>query len=376
MFVLAAASLIVLGIGADIAADTGIDADRVGLLVTAFALPYAVFAPLGQWWLGNRCSPRAVVITGGVVLAAGLCISGLSAGPVMLLLSRAVSAVGAALITPAALTIAISLVTPGERGRAIAAVYLGFTLASVIGIPLGTLLAQALGWRWTFYGLGGVTLVLTLLALAILPATAATGAVSLRAMGGLLTNSKLLCVLGAALAQLAAQFLLLAPMAVILVDHFNLPASRLPVVLFVFGVAGVIGNDLGGRCSDRFALANTLIASLAGLAVVLLALSLPLGGFLAAVAFALLAFFGTVFRPPQIVLLTNLVNEDLRSTVVGLNTTANYVGLTIGSAVSAAVIPWLGYSALGCVALIFLAAAAALVWFATRQPPSVQSPGS
>ena len=361
MFVLAAASLMVLGTGADMATDTGLASDNVSLLVTAFALPYAVFAPVFQLFMGSRYTPRTIVIAGGFILSAGLLLTGLSDDQVVLLASRGISAVGAALITPAALALATLIVRPNERGRAIAGVYLGFTLASVIGVPLGTQLAQLLGWRSTFFVFAGAAFVLALIARPLLPVTSPATALSLQAAADLFRDNRVLCVFGAATAQLAAQFMLLAPMAPILIAHFDLTTSLLPWVLFVFGVAGVVGNQLGGTWSDRYSLSRTLMISLLGLAAALVALSLPLGAYAAAAAFAVLAFFGTVFRPPQIVLLTRLVDNDARSLAIGFNATASYLGLTLGSVASAAVITGLGYGALGWFALAFVLVAALLM---------------
>ena len=366
MFVLAAASLIVLGTGAEMAAGTGLARGNVSLLVTAFALPYAVFAPLFQLYAGGRHTPRATIITGGLLLAAGLFLTGLAHDQFVLLLSRAVSALGAALITPAALAMATVLVQPNERGRAIAAVYLGFTLASVIGVPLGTQLAQMVGWRAAFFVFAGAAFVLALLARGLLPVTPAANALSLRAAAGLFQDKRALAVFGAATAQLAAQFMLLAPMAPLLTGHFDLAQTLLPPVLLAFGLAGVLGNHLGGAWSDQYPLAGTLMGSLFGLALTLAALSLPLGGYGAAAAFALLAFFGTLFRPPQIVLLTRLVDEDTRSLAIGFNATASYLGLTLGSIASAAVIAGIGYGALGWFALGFLLAAGILIGLARQ----------
>ena len=367
MFLLAAVSLIVLGIGVDIAGATGIEPGNAGLLVTAFALPYAILAPLFQLLVGGRSPPGVIVIAGGVVMAVGLLLTGLANEPIVLFLGRALTAMGAALITPAALTMATMLAAPERRGRAIAAVYLGFTLASVIGVPLGTQLAQWLGWRSTFFAFAALSLALSVLGRAVLPALAPTGALSLKAALGIVRDRRVLCVFGAAAAQLAAQFMVLAPMAPLLLHHFGLSLSLLPAVLLAFGIAGVVGNHFGGIWSDGISLGRTLAISLVGLTATLIAFSLPLGGYVAAIVFVFFAFFGTLFRSPQIVLLTRSVDDDLRALAIGLNTSAAYAGLTIGSAASAAVISGSGYHALGWSALAFVAVAVLLLGIVVRQ---------
>lgn len=366
MFVLAAASLIVLGLGAAIAADTGLESGSTGLLVTAFALPYAVAAPLLQLLVGGRCTPRSIIVGGGLLLGVGLLLTSVAQSVGFLLVARGITAIGAALITPAALAMATALVSPGERGRAIAAVLLGFTLASVIGVPMGVQLAQLLSWQATFALFAVMAFALAALAWWALPSKAPDRAPSWRAIRGLAGDRHVLGALAMVVLHLAAQFMVLAPMAVALTLHFGLADALLPVALLVFGVAGVVGNHLGGQWSDRWPVRTTLRIGLAGLAAALVALSAPLDGASAAATFALLAFFGTLFRPPQTLLLTRLVDDDLRALAMGLNTAAAYVGLALGSAASVAVIGQFGFAALGWSALALVVVTALLVELVTR----------
>ena len=366
MFMLAASSLVVLGIGSDVVADTGMPVSEVGLLVTAFALPYAILAPLFQLFCGGRLGARTIIVAGALLLCFGLLLTGVAQHKYLLLFARGLTATGAALLAPAALATATFLVSAEERGRAIAAVYLGFTLASVIGVPLGTQMAQLFDWRSTFFFFAIAALIAAVFARVVLPDLAPANALPLNVLLRLVRERQLQFVLGAAIMQLAAQFMLLAPMAPILLFHFGLAPELLPGALLLFGLAGVLGNHLGGSWSDRMPLGFPLRASVVGLAAALLALTWPLDGYIAVAAFALLAFFGTVFRPPQIVLLTKSVSADQRSLAIGLNMSASYVGLTIGSAASATVATGFGYSALGWGALAFLIVAALLVELAKR----------
>ena len=81
-----------------------------------------------------------------------------------------------------------------------------------------------------------------------------------------------------------------------------------------------------------------------------------------------LAFFGTLFRPAQLVLLTSAVSPDERGLAIGLNTSASYIGLTVGSVASAAVVTGVGYGALGWAALAFTGLAALVVEQTKSEP--------
>ena len=354
MFTIAGASLVVLGIGAEVTEALGLPPGSAGYLITSFALPYAILAPMFQFLIGGRIGPRTAIVLGGLILGCGLLLSGIAQSGTVLFAARGITAIGAALVTPAALAAAVELALPEERGRAIAIVFLGFTLASLIGVPLGTQITLVAGWRATFYVFAAAAVVTSAMAMAILPSLAPSGSQSLAKSVRLLSNLPLLATFGAAIFQLASQFVFLAAMAPILVHHFELPQSHLPAVLAGFGIAGVIGNHLAGVWSDRAPLRAPLRISMIGLTVTLFVLSFEVNAYIAAALFASIAFFGTLFRPPQIVLLSRIADPDDRGLVFGFNTSASYIGLTIGSFASALTIDAFGYTFLGAVAIALL----------------------
>ena len=122
----------------------------------------------------------------------------------------------------------------------------------------------------------------------------------MKAVRRLLGNRRLQFIFGAAVLQLAAQFVLLAPMAPMLLRHFALPPELLAGVLLIFGLAGVAGNWAGGVVADRLDLPVSLRLSLVGLGLALLAFTWPLNGYGAAAAFAALAFFRHALPPGPI----------------------------------------------------------------------------
>ena len=81
----------------------------------------------------------------------GTLLSAVSTTLTMLVLSRLVVALGAALYTPLSAGVAVAVAPVAERGRALAKVFAGMTMAQVVGVPLGAWMAYRFGWHAPFF---------------------------------------------------------------------------------------------------------------------------------------------------------------------------------------------------------------------------------
>ncbi|RWG04671.1 MAG: MFS transporter, partial [Mesorhizobium sp.] len=130
----------------DIAADAGISVPLAGSLITAFALAYAIGAPIlatltGEW------DRRRVILWTLVFFVIGNIVAALSSSFELLLIARIVMALSSGLFAATAQGTAVALVDDHHRARAIAV---------VVGAPLGALVAAIAGWRGTFFAIAGL----------------------------------------------------------------------------------------------------------------------------------------------------------------------------------------------------------------------------
>jgi MFS family permease len=136
-----------------ITAGLGADPAEVQLVISAYAVVYAVFLITGGR-LGDIFGRKPVFLAGlgGFALASGFC--GLAWSPTALIAGRMLQALAAAAMAPQALASVHALFPAHERGRALG-IY-GFTLglSSVAGQMLGGVLVAAdpggIGWRLIF----------------------------------------------------------------------------------------------------------------------------------------------------------------------------------------------------------------------------------
>jgi EmrB/QacA subfamily drug resistance transporter len=120
-------------------------------VVSGYLLTYG-----GSLLLGGRASDllgrRRLLIAGTSLFGLSSLISGLAASEWMLIVSRLAQGLGAAMMTPAALsTLTTSFTGSTDRVKAIGVWSATIPLASAVGVLAGGLLSEGPGWRWVFF---------------------------------------------------------------------------------------------------------------------------------------------------------------------------------------------------------------------------------
>src|SRR5256714_3678450 len=120
-------------------------------IVNAYTLVFGGFLLLGGR-LGDLLGRKRLFLIGLVIFTAASLLDGLAQSEGMLIGSRALQGLGAALISPAALSIISTTFEEGaERAKALgvwAAIAIG---GSAVGLILGGVLTQSFSWPWIFF---------------------------------------------------------------------------------------------------------------------------------------------------------------------------------------------------------------------------------
>ncbi|MFF0434443.1 MFS transporter [Streptomyces sp. NPDC004327] len=369
-------SLAVVGLSAPLSEDLHVTQARVGLLVTVFALTFAVTAPLAPVVLG-RLGRRSVLLAGLAVMAAGGAAAALAPDYGVLCAARVLTALGGAAFGPAASATGSLLVPEERRTRALATVFAGMTAATVLGVPLSTSLGQSVGWRWTTAGTAALTLLALALVAVLVPAPERGTPVGMAAFRPVLRTRGVLPVITTTLAFMAAQFTVYGVAGAYLTDRFHATTGQVALLLLVFGIAGVVGNAVAGRVFERLGGPVTITVALAGLAAAFAGLLLAPAGFPAAVAaFTVWAVFSQLFQAPQQARLVALV-PDQRALGLALNASSLYLGMSLGSLLGSTLLPATGAVWLPAAGLVPLALAAGAHRASGRhRPRPPASPGS
>ncbi len=127
----------------------GADINEVVWVTSAYLLAYAV--PLlitGR--MGDMIGPKKVYLVGLSVFTAASLVCGLSSSVGMLIVSRVVQGLGAAMMTPQTMAVITRTFPPNKRGAAMSLWGAVAGVATLVGPLLGGVLIDSLGWEWIF----------------------------------------------------------------------------------------------------------------------------------------------------------------------------------------------------------------------------------
>lgn len=141
-------------------------------IVTAYTLLFGGFLLLGGR-LADLLGRRKIFMIGIILFAAASLTAGLSQNPGQIILFRAIQGLGAALLSPAALSLVLNIFAEGKERNKALGVWSGVAAGGgAVGLLLGGILTQYVNWRWIFFINVPVAIVLCLLALRFIPRSA------------------------------------------------------------------------------------------------------------------------------------------------------------------------------------------------------------
>ncbi len=369
-FAIGTEGYVIAGVLPHIADNLGVSLGSAGLLVTAFALVYALGSPVLSS-LSARWPRRKVLLAALAIFTLANGLAALAPTFGLLIGARIVAALGAALYTPLASAAAVALARPERRGQALSIITGGLTVAIVLGVPIGTFVGQAFGWRMTFVLVAALSSIALLGAAMMLPEIPAGPTLTLRARLAPLTRPAVLFALALSTLWITGAFTVYTYLAPLLEQIGHMGEAGIRVMLLVFGLSSMVGAFLGGFSADHWGVRLSIAASLVGVALSLFLL--PVLAATAVGAGLLMVLWGiagwSVTAPQQHRLIT-LAPEN-PAVVLALNGSAMYFGQALGAVlggliVNAASVWWLGPVG-GALELVALAA----LLVAARRPATV-----
>lgn len=371
-FAIGTESFMIAGMLPELASDLGVGIETAGQLVTVFALSYALGSPILSALLGEVDRKKLLIAALGVFALSNL-FAAFATNFSVLMLARIVMALSAGLFMPAANAVAVTLAGPEHRGRAIAIVTGGLTIAVALGVPIGTGVATLSDWRLPFLLVAAVA-GLVLIGLCFgLPGNLPRGASTLRERFSVGRRPEVLLALATTMLWMTGAFTLYTYIAPFLATHAGISGTVLSLALVVFGVGSAIGNQIGGRATDRFGSFPTLaavllglIASLGGFSVLALTpptSTTPILAMLLLVAWGIAGWAG---NPAQAARLVGLAPQTA-VVALSLNASALYLGIAAGSVLGSLTLRFGALWELGLVGALCEVGALLLLWLAWRE---------
>jgi DHA1 family inner membrane transport protein len=330
MFAMGTDNFVVAGILPNVATSLGTSVSLAGQMVAVYALSFAVMAPV-MAAVAGRWPRKRLLVTALSIFVAGNAISALADSLQVVLLSRALAGLGAAMFAPTALGVASSIAPPDRRGRALSIVTAGLAGATALGSPIGTFVGSFGGWRATLWFVA----LLGLLAMAgvwlLLAGVPAAQRIGLRQRFAPVRDARVTLAL---LTNVFANggLLMVYTYAGVVLDRATGGNERaLAAVLMCWGVAATTGNLIAGPLVDRLGNRRVMNAALAIAAVNFCVL--PWASAHMATAVISMIVWGVVgwgvIVPQQHRLVT--IAPEQAPLLLALNNTATYGGLACAS---------------------------------------------
>ena len=336
-FVVGTGGFVIAGVLPGIAASLRITQSQASLLITVYAIVFAIASPLIA--IATSRVPRtSLMVIGLVVVTSGNVLTAVLPTFETVLIARGFGALGAAAFVPAATASAAAIVAPHRRGRAIALVAAGFTGATALGAPIGTAIGAVAGWHTALYFVGALGALVALglsLSLRRVPLPAAQ---TIRERFAPLTNLSVLVTLATTLLIVTGQYSAYTFFGAVQERATGGSGTILALLLFVYGVSATVGNLVAGVLADRFGNRRVLETSLVILIIDFLVM--PVAGAQLWSAVICIAVWGFSAWAALLAIQHRIVG--LSSTAIAWNTSATFFGIALSGPVGSLAISTVG----------------------------------
>jgi DHA1 family inner membrane transport protein len=251
MFAMGTDNFVVAGILGGVASSLHVSVSAAGQMVTVYALSFAILAPV-MAVVGGNWPRKAMLVSALALFVVGNVITALASNIVLVLASRAIAGLGAAMFSPTALGAATAIVSPERRGRALSIVTAGLSGATALGAPLGTFIGALGDWRTTLWFVAAIGLASMVGVMLLLRAVPQPAPVTMRQRLAPLADSRINLTLLTTLFAYGG-FLVVYTYSGLVLDRVTHGDGRvLAGLLLIWGIAATCGNLVSGRLVDRF----------------------------------------------------------------------------------------------------------------------------
>lgn len=330
LFVFLTTELMPVGLLTPVSTSLSISVGIAGLMVTLYGVSAGLGVPFIVAWT-RRVNRRVLLSTLLAILTLGNVITAISPNYPLVLTTRLIMGFASGVFWAIGVSMAMRLVPERHASRAAAIVMSGISVAAVVGIPLGTVLESLTDWRTTFLIWAGLSALVFLAVVAIIPSLPSANAVSVREVFGLpLKNVPLRSVLFTVVLFVLGHFGAYTFVRPYLEDTASATPFFITVVLMVYGVGGAAGNFIAGYTVNKN-LRGSFIVGCVGLVVSLLLL-LTIGHGQAGSIISLI-LWGVSFGVVQLcqVNMTQAAAPDTFEAAMSLNTMAYNTSIALGA---------------------------------------------
>lgn len=264
-FIFNTTEFVPVGLLPDIAEGFSMDIAHTGLLMTLYAWAVTIFSlPLTMLTAGFERKRLLALLF--LLFIGSHALAAIAWSFSSLLLARIGVAMAHAVFWAITIPLAVRLAPKGKTSKALSFIVTGSSLATVLGVPLGTVIGHHLGWRVTFGLIGVIAAVILILLWRVLPSLSSQSSGSLKTVPQLLKRPALQYIYLSLALVMTAHFTASTYISPYLQKVGGMGNNMVVIMLFVIGLAGILGGIIFARYSGRHAL-PLLFLSFLGLAL-------------------------------------------------------------------------------------------------------------
>lgn len=359
-------------------------ADAVlGTLVTAYSLMVGLFAILSGP-VSDRIGRRRILLAGCGVMTVALASHGLVDSYWSFLAVRVFAGMAGGVLSGAAVSYIGDYFPYERRGWAVGWVMSGAAVGQIIGIPMGIVMAERWGFHSPFY-LFAITMALTLPLLFFgVPQPPVKRTSDRLTVSGAFADYVALLKRPEVAWAAVAYFVMFFGVAVFVIYlptwlEADLGASggQIALMFLVGGVANVVTGPWAGKLSDRIGRKGIILLACVGLSILMVG-TVPL---VTNITIAYVFFFLTMVLvamrvSPFSALLTGLVRDERRGSLMSLAVALGHLGFALGGAVSGPLFARVGYGSNTVLGAVFVLGMGLIVWFFIPEPNLEAAPAA
>lgn len=366
-FLLGMCEFIIIGIIPEIAQSFDVALTQAGMLISYFAIAYAIGTPLISIWASRFSRYRFILLLTALFVIGNIAVFVVQDYTFMLW-DRVFLAVLSGTMYSVATTFAPDVVPRRYLPGVISWLNGGFSIAAVFGLPLGVLTAKYVDWPVLFVGLGIVTAIDLLVMIYVLPKEQKNVQHSTFTKElSLLKDHRVIIAWGIVICNAGASYCWYSYVTPFLEHIVGVPMVWISPILLVIGVCTIASNFIGGRIAEIGGF-YVLWMIVAAHAVLTYALSLIAPYWLVGtlgVLFCLGMLFYVQSASAQVYFfhISMAFHPGTTFMAGACSPTAFNVGVAVGTAVGSLTIETLGLHWVSIPGGIFMMTSAFLMWY-------------